>query len=91
MLVHQIQLTTRLIMQRNKIIFILVPGNVGIPGNRKADQHAESGLQIEKLSNSPLTPEEAMQPVKAAIHKRIQLLRKEETKGRHTYSTKPQI
>ena len=91
MLVHQIQLTTRMIMQRNKIIFLWVPGHVGIPGNRKADQLAKSGLQKEKLTNIPLTPEEAMQPVKAAIHKRIQLLWDAETKGRHMHSIKPQI
>ena len=67
------------------------PGHVGIPGNMKADQLAKSGLQMKKNTNIPLTPEEAMPPVKAAVHKRIQLLWDPETKGRHMHSIKPQI
>ena len=90
-LVHEIQLITRAIMQKKEIVFLWVPGHAGIPGNNEADRLAKSGLQIEKITNIPLTPEEAIRPVKAAIHRKNQVLWDSETKGRHMHSIKPQI
>ena len=58
-------------MQQNEIVFLWVPDHAGIPGNNETNRLAKSGLQMENITNIPLTPEEAIRPVKAAIHKKI--------------------